>query len=397
MGPIATTLEEEGLRCSRGTVYVVAVERRVVEVRPRTVLVALALALAVTLAILFVWFARRVLVWILIAALLSLALDHVVSKLSRWMPRTPAAIATFLAVGIAIGGVGFALIPSLVREFRDFVKELPALVEELSQGRGPLGELERRFEIVERVQDFVDERGASGVAGLSQPLVDVLQGVATTVFAFVAIGFLTLFLLIEGPRWKERLIRLSPASQTQLWEGIAVGIHTAVGGWILGAILLSTLAGLSAGLVLFILGVPFAIALAMIVAVLDPIPFIGATLAAVIVTLAVLATQGFWPALIFLIFLLVYQNVVENHILVPVVYGRTLRLSALVILLAVLVGGELAGIVGALIAIPIAGSISVVVTQTLAWRRGDLDAPATSLLESEPPAQTQPAPSGNGE
>lgn len=356
-----------------------AVESRVVEVRPRTVFVVLGLALALTLAILFVWFARRVLIWIVIAALLSLALDHVVSRLERRMPRAPAAVLTFAAVGVAIGAVGFALIPSLVREFRDFVEELPALVEELSEGRGPLGELERRFEIVERVQVFVDENGAGGVVGLSQPLVDVLQGVATTVFAFVAIGFLTLFMLIEGPRWKQRLVRIAPGSQRQLWEGIAGGVHTAVGGWLLGAILLSTLAGLSSGLVLFILGVPFAIALAMIVAILDPIPFIGATLAAVIVTLAVLATEGFWPALIFLIFLLVYQNVVENHILVPVVYARTLRLSALVILLAVLVGGELAGIVGAIVAIPIAGSVNVAVTQILAWRRGERVGPSPGL------------------
>ena len=346
----------------------VAIEKRVVEFRPHTVLVALTIALSVTLAILFVWFARRVLIWVLIGLLLALALDHVVSRLTRWLPRPTAAIAVFAAVVLAMAGVGFALIPSLVSEFRDFVEELPVLVEELSQGRGPLGELEQRFGIVERVQDFVDERGASGVVGLSQPLVDVLQSVATTVFAVVAIGFLTLFMLIEGPRWKQRIINSAPSRQRLLWDRIADGIHTAVGGWILGAILLSTLAGLSSGLVLVILGVPFAVALAMIVAVLDPIPFIGATLAAVIVTLAVLATEGFWPALIFLIFLLVYQNILENHILVPIVYGRTLRLSALSILLAVLVGGELAGIVGAIVAIPIAGSISVVVTQTRAWR-----------------------------
>jgi predicted PurR-regulated permease PerM len=272
------------------------------------------------------------------------------------------------------------------------VEELPALLEELGQGRGPLGELENRFQIVERVQEFVDEKGASGVVGLGQPLVDVLQGVATTVFAFVAVGFLTLFMLIEGPRWKQRIVRIAPSGQRQLWDGIAGGIHTAVGGWILGAILLSTLAGLSSGLVLFILGVPFAIALAMIVAVLDPIPFVGATLAAVIVTLAVLATEGFWPALIFLIFLLVYQNVVENHILVPIVYARTLRLSALVILLAVLVGGELAGIVGAIVAIPIAGSINVAITQMLAWRRGELAEPPPA-----PPDAGRAAPGSGAE
>ena len=329
----------------------------------------------------------------LIGILLALALDHVVERLMRWIPRPGAAIAVFVAMVLAIAGVGFALIPSLVSEFRDFVEELPALVEELSQGRGPLGELEQRFGIVERVQDFVDERGASGVVGLGQPLVDVLQGVATTVFALVAIGFLTLFLLIEGPRWKQRIVGAAPQEQRVLWGNIADGIHAAVGGWILGAVLLSTLAGLSAGLVLFVLGVPFAIALAMIVAILDPIPFIGATLAAVVVTLAVLATEGFWPALIFLIFLLVYQNVVENHILVPIVYGRTLRLSALTILLAVLVGGELAGIVGAIVAIPLAGSINVVITHTRAWRT-DRDAyahlvpaPATNLESESDSAQ----------
>jgi predicted PurR-regulated permease PerM len=124
------------------------------------------------------------------------------------------------------------------------------------------------------------------------------------------------------------------------------------------------------GVTLFALGVPYAIPLGLLVAILDLIPLVGATIATVIVGLVSL-TEGLVPAIIVVAILVAYQQF-ENHVLQPLVYGRSVQLSALAVLIAVLVGAELAGILGALAAIPVAGSLSVVVTELLRWRRDQM-------------------------
>lgn len=345
------------------------VARWLVDLRPRTVAMAVAVTLSVIVAVAVAYYTRRLLIWLAIAFFLSLALNHLVAPLSRRLPRGVASVGVFVGVLASVGGIGYVLVPPIVEEVRSLVIELPELVRRLSEGRGPLGPLQREFDIVGRLERVVAERGAAGVTGLTQPLVSVLSSVVTTVVGIVAIAFLTLFMLIEGPAWQERFLNAVPPAQRRLWERVSDGVYRAIGGWIIGAVALSAVAGVSAGLVLFLLGAPFPVALALVVAVLDPIPFVGATAAATIVSLILLASQGFWPALAFLAFVLVYQNVVENHILIPIVYGHTVQLSALVVLVAVLAGAELAGIVGALIAIPVAGTIKVVGSEVLEWRR----------------------------
>ena len=128
------------------------------------------------------------------------------------------------------------------------------------------------------------------------------------------------------------------------------------------------------------MGVPYAVALGLLVAVLDLIPLAGATVAGVIV--AVVAFLHSIPAgIVAVTFFVVYQQI-ENHFLQPVIYGRTVQLSPLVVLVSVLVGAELAGILGALAAIPVAGSIQVIVRDQLAHRRGQvIEAPGTAVPE----------------
>src|SRR5262249_2527011 len=127
-------------------------------------------------------------------------------------------------------------------------------------------------------------------------------------------------------------------------------------------------AGLSSGLMLFILGVPYAAALGLVVAILDLIPLAGATLAAIVVVLVALAANGLTAAIIAGVFFIVYQQV-ENHVLQPLVYGRPVRLSRLIVLLSVLSGAQVAGVLGALAAIPVAGTIQVIVVDWLRARR----------------------------
>ncbi|MDQ3874481.1 MAG: AI-2E family transporter [Actinomycetota bacterium] len=342
---------------------------RVVLLRPRTVLVVLALSIAAVLLLLFLYATRRVLIWMLIALFLALALDQIVSLLERRTTRMTASLITFACAVLVVAALGYLLVPPIVTEVTNFVEEAPKLWEDLSKGRGPFGSLEREFNLTDRVERFVEERGAGGVFGFGSPLLSAISTVATGVIAALSIMFLTVFLLLYGPSWKQGLLDLASEESRPHWERMADGIYSAIGGWVLGALLIAFVAGGSTSLVLWILGVPYALALGVVVGVLDPLPFIGATLGAAVAGLATLATEGWLDAVIVVGFLVAYQNVVENNLLVPVVYARTIQLSPLAVIVAVLLGGELAGVVGALAAIPIAGSLKVVAGELLAWKR----------------------------
>ena len=336
---------------------------------PKGVAIAITLAATAALLLLFVWATQRVLVWMMIALFLALALDHVVGFLERWLPRTPAVLVTFFAALLALAAIGFVLVPPLVDEVRTFVQQVPDILDKLSRGRGPLGFLERDYNVVERARSYIEQNGAGRALGLTGPIVSILQSAATVAIGIVSVVFLTLFMLISGPKWREGALRLAPDDQRDLWARIGDGIYKAVGGWVIGAAFLGVIAGGSATIVLLVLGVPYALALGLIVGVLDPVPFVGVTVAGLVVGAVAWASVGWVTALVFVGFMVVYQQVVENHLLVPLVYGKTVELSALGVLVAVLLGGELAGVIGAVAAIPIGGALKSTATEILEWRR----------------------------
>jgi predicted PurR-regulated permease PerM len=183
----------------------------------------------------------------------------------------------------------------------------------------------------------------------------------------VTVAFLTFFMLLEGPAWMERFYGLlSPTSQPR-WRSVGHDIYRQVGGYVTGNLLISLIAGSLTTFVLLPLGVPYAVALGLLVGLLDLVPLVGATIAAVIVA-AVAFLHSLLAGIIVIVFFIVYQQV-ENHILQPLVYHRTVALSPLAILVSVLVGAELAGVLGALAAIPVAGAIQVLILDFLRARR----------------------------
>ena len=159
----------------------------------------------------------------------------------------------------------------------------------------------------------------------------------------------------------------TPAKAQPRAQHMASEIARTIGGYVSGNLFISVIAGFSVTIVLLVAGVPFALALGLLVAILDLIPLAGATLGAIIVTLVAL-THSLTAALVVLGFFIVYQQL-ENHLLQPIVYGRTVQLSPLAILVSVLVGAEVAGVIGALGAIPVAGTIQIVISDWLQHRR----------------------------
>ena len=360
------------------------VEERLVRFRPRAILIVLGLILAGVVMIAVVQAARDVLIWIFVAIFLALALNPGVEWLQAHGVRRRGVAATLVFIGTILGiaALGATIIPTLVAQVNDFVEAVPGYAEDLTKGRGPLGFLEREYQITERVREAIEEAGASGVLGISGTALAVTKGVVTAVIATLTIAFLTLFMLLEGPVWIERLYSLVPEEQQPRWRAVGEEIYRTIGGYVTGNLAISLIAGVVSTAVLLAVGVPFAVALGLLVAILDLIPLAGATIAAIIVT-TVAFLDSPTSGIIVLIFFVVYQQL-ENHVLQPVVYGRTVQLSPLAVLIAVLIGAELAGVIGALAAIPVAGTIQVVLRDWLAHRRG-------RLVERPPPGTTTPA------
>jgi predicted PurR-regulated permease PerM len=357
----------------------------VVTVRPRTVFQVVAIVLG-TLAVVAIYFkAEQVLIWAFVALMLALALNPGVELLMRHgvRRRGVATAIVYLLVTAFIVALGALIIPTLIQQITDLIDAVPGYVQDLTAGRGPLGFLERDYHVVERVKEAVSGKGgksagATALAGGAQTALDVTRSVITFIAAVVTITFLTLFMLLEGPSWIQSSIELLPESRRPRWRAIADDVYHMVGRYVTGNLLISLIAGSAAAIVLLALGVPFALALGLLVAILDLIPLAGATLAAVVVTLVALA-HSTSAAIIVIVFFVVYQQI-ENHILQPLIYGRTVRLSPLAILLSVLIGSQVAGVIGALAAIPVGGTIQILLDH---WRESRRPA-EDPLPEPEP-------------
>jgi predicted PurR-regulated permease PerM len=354
---------------SGGSEMLPAVAERVIRFRVRTVLTVFALAIAVWALLHLVSVARHVLVWIVISMFLALAINPLVEWLQRrgLRRRGIATTVAFLLVLLGVAAVGALFIPTLVDNVNKFVDAVPGYVDDLTKGKGRLGFLETRYHVVEKVREQLHNGGAKRVLGLSGAAVSVTKGVVNIVIGTITIIFLTFFMLLEGPAWIERAYGLVSRESQPRWRAVGRDIYKQIGGYVTGNLVISLIAGTLTTFVLLVLGVPYAVALGLIVALLDLIPLAGATIAAIIIA-SVAFLHTIVAGIVVVVFFIIYQQL-ENHVLQPLVYRRTVALSPLVILIAVLVGAEVAGVLGALAAIPVAGAIQVLVVDFLRARR----------------------------
>jgi predicted PurR-regulated permease PerM len=352
------------------------VEERVVRFRPTTIVALLAITIGVFLLLEIVWIARQVVTWVLIAVFLALAMNPAVSWFQRHGIRRRG-MATGVTAVLVLAGfflLGLLFIPTLVREVNGFAHALPDYVNDITHRRGRLGFLESKYHVTERVRAEVDKGGATRLLGLTGTAFAITKGILTFIVATVTIMFMTVFMLIEGPTWVERFYAMLPERSRDRWRGVGDQIYLTVGGYVTGNLFISLIAGVSSTIVLLLLGVPYAVALGLLVAILDLVPLAGATIAAIIVC-SIGFIHSLAAGIILIAFFILYQQL-ENHVLQPLVYSRTVRLSPLAILISVLVGAKIAGVLGALAAIPVAGAIQVVLFSFLEERRKRRAAPA---------------------
>ena len=361
-------------------------EPRVVLIRPATVLAVLGIAVLVGLLLAFVYLAWQVLTWILVAVILACALNPAVAAFERrGLRRGYAASIVFVLALLVMTAVGFLVIPPLLTQVSDFVAAVPDFIDDITAGRGPLGWLQDDYQLVDRIREAIEAQGAGGVLGLSLPVLDLVRSVVTAVVGVITIIFLTYFMLLEGPRTIQGALGLLAPQTRVRYERVGYEIYKTISGYVTGNLLISLVAGVTSTAVLFGVGSDFAIALGLLVAILDLIPLAGATLAAIIVSTVVLIETDWIRALIVIGFFLGYQQF-ENHVLQPLVYGRTVELSPLAVLLAVLIGAQLAGVLGALMAIPVAGTLLAIGRELLHYRReAAIETPAGVDLAFERP------------
>lgn len=336
-----------------------------IHIRPRSIALIVAIVLAFALALEIVIIAGQVIVWIFISLFLALAINPLVEWLqNKGLRRRGLAVAiAFSAVLLALVAFVAVFVPILIEQIGNFIDAVPGYVRDLTKGEGRLGFLERDYQVVEKVEKAIKDNSAGKVIGASNVALSLTKGVLSAIVAAITITFMTLFMLLEGPSWVDRFFSLFSEKTAQRWRSVGRDVYRTVGGYVAGNILISLIAGTLATIVLWVLGVPYPVPLGLLVALLDLIPLAGATVAALIIT-GIAFTTGVWVGVIVLVYFVIYQQL-ENQLLQPLIYGKTVQLSPLAVLIAVLIGAKLGGIVGALAAIPVAGAIQIVLRDVL--------------------------------
>jgi predicted PurR-regulated permease PerM len=328
--------------------------------------------------------AQGVLLSIVVAAVLSLGLDPLVGALvARGWPRGRAAVCVFTSLLVAIALIVTLAVNPLWNEIRAFAGHLPGYWNQLFSNPTLKPLLSK---VSERAVDADLSTLAKDLPGAANTVLGLAGSAFSSVVSVVTVAFLTLFLLVERPRIANWLFGFTRPGTEARWRPVLDQSISAVAATLLGNVVISVVAGLVAGLSAFAFGLPFPIVLAVITGLLDLIPQLGATLAAVILVLAAL-TVNIPTAIAMLVIELVYQQI-ENNVLYPLIYRRTVALSELTTILAVMIGASLLGIVGAIVAVPLAALSQIVIREIARPRRERMEELRRPLL-AEAPAESE--------
>jgi predicted PurR-regulated permease PerM len=364
--------EHNGSQPSQGMVWVRIAPSQVM----RTVAIAILTAAVVLGALFLIWQVRTFVSWFVAALFLAAVLNPLVN----WFQRRHRLIKRPLAIGLTYVGLLVALLlivgiflPVIVDQINSLIKFIGGVqnapggpqdyIKGLFQHNG-LGSLYQKVSSqADNIQSQVQDLAKSVLS--STP--DVIAGIGGFVAALATVLTLTFFLILGSERYLNVGVELFSETHRPLVRRLLSQSGQAVTGYVTGNLAISSICGVTTFIVLLVLGMPYAAALALLVAVLDLVPLVGATLGGALLVIVGLFVAP-WKAVVLLVYILIYQQV-ESSVLQPLVYSRAVHLNGLVILIAVLVGGMLLGIPGALLAVPVAEIIRVVVTDLLAYRR----------------------------
>jgi predicted PurR-regulated permease PerM len=353
----------------------------------RTVLIVITAVLSLYL----IYLLRQPITWLVIAAFIALALAAPVSFLSGYVPRGLAIAGVYLLlIGVPIG-IGAALVPTIINEAEELVDNLPQYARDLQDfvnDNDRLAELEKDYDLTGKLEEEARKLPAR-FGDAASVLGDIGSGLVSSIFALVTILILSVFMLGGGPRWREQILEAQDPARRESMQRAMDRIAAAVAGYVAGVLVQATIAGVTAWIVLTILGVPFAGALALVIALFDLIPLVGATIGAVLVGIITLFVDFPTATIVWVIYSIVYQQV-ENTVIQPQIQNRAVEIQPFFVLVSVLFASTLFGVLGALLAIPAAASISVVFREYRAYRRSQGSVNAAVITQTPIPPQSGP-------
>ncbi|MFF3852567.1 AI-2E family transporter [Micromonospora sp. NPDC002575] len=334
----------------------------------RRAAIVIGLVLATLLVLALAWATRRVLTWTVVAVFFAVALKPPVDALQRRLVRhrAMATLLVFLAAFALLAALAAGIVLPLLDELGRAADRAPDVLRETRAGRGPFGEALERLRVRQYVAGHSAQVQQYG-SRLRDPTVGLVRSVLETLAGLVTVVVLAYLMVLEAPKIISTGLGWLGDGPARRARRVGQGVSRVVTGYVSGNLLISVICGALTFLVLVLTGVPFAGVIALLVAIADLVPLVGATIGAILA-----GGAGFLHSptagIVVLVFFVVYQQV-ENHLLQPLIMSRAVRLNPLTVLVSVLFAAELAGLVGALLAIPVVG-VGQVLLREFASRRG---------------------------
>jgi len=312
---------------------------------------------------------RSVVGLVLIATFLAIALGPPVDFLSRQrVPRGLSILLIYGLIGLTVFGFGLVVVPPIVGQVNSFAGHLPQYLQDATKNK-TIAKYDRRYRITQKLKSQATKLPAR-LGRAVGALRDVTVGVFGAVVQLLTVLTLAFFLLLDGKRITELAVGLARPSTEGRLRTVASEIYRAVSGYVAGNLIISVVAGTVTYVTLTVLGVPFgvpfAVPLAVLMAFLDLVPLIGATIGGALIGVITLFNHFPTSTIGWFVVLIVYQQI-ENNVIQPVVYRRTVNVQPLVVIISILIGAALLGVLGALVAIPVAGALQIVARD--AWAR----------------------------
>jgi predicted PurR-regulated permease PerM len=320
------------------------------------------------LALYVVYLVRTPIGYILLGAFVAVAASGPVNLLSRKLPRGVAIAIVYLGIVFVPIIIALILVPPAVEQGVNLANKLPGYAQDLNQAfdeNPQLKEANEKYDITTKLEN-VAEKLVSNLGDAAGALVDIGAGVVSSLFALVTILVISMFMIGRGKAWRDAALRHRPPDQARRIRKATDEIADAVGSYIGGALAQATVAGAAAWIM--ILGVPSPLPLALIIALLDLIPLVGATLGAVVVGVVTLFVDFPTTTIIWAVFAIAYQQF-ENYVVQPRIQSRAVALDPFLVVVAALFGGALLGVIGALLSIPTAAALQIAAREAIEYRR----------------------------
>jgi predicted PurR-regulated permease PerM len=339
----------------------------------KRVLTATLIVLGVLLLLYLAFLARGPLIWLGIAAFFAVAINPTVKRVARFMPKKNMALAALVVLLlVTVVGIGIAILflAPLVEQTAKLIGSIPSLVSQISKGLANTPVSHSLHITKNSINSFVETNIDSilnSASFVGTFLLDIVLGVVDSLIAVVAIISLIFFMTVESKRWKQVTISLFRPDHRKQAARIGAQVYGIINGYVVGNIILSLIFGVTSALVLWIMKSPYFLPLGLAVGLIDLIPLVGSSIGAALVAIICVLTGQYWTAAVFIIYTILYVQL-ENNVLNPAIYSKNVDVSPLIVLASILIGGATAGIIGALIAIPVAATIQVVARELLKGR-----------------------------